>query len=243
MTLYIGDKPVGLYKVVEKKVPKTKFGVSVDAWIGDVDENGVLNKTTWTGALDFAGVKQIPHYALAYMFYSRSNLTGVYFSSLQSVSSQGLYYAFHSCTGLTSLDFSSLQSVDNSGMFYAFYGCSGLTNVDLSSLQSIEMSGLYYVFYNCSNLTSVDLSSLQSVAYYGLYAAFSGCKKLTTISFPSLTSVVSASFGASTYGYAFKDCTALTEIHFRADMQATIEAMTGYDTKWGATNATIYFDL
>ena len=35
----------------------------------------------------------------------------------------------------------------------------------------------------------------------------------------------------------------VSEIHFAAANQAAIEACDGYDTKWGATNATIYFDL
>jgi hypothetical protein len=42
---------------------------------------------------------------------------------------------------------------------------------------------------------------------------------------------------------AFQYCTGITEIHFRADAQATIEATSGYSDKFGATNATIYFDL
>lgn len=34
-----------------------------------------------------------------------------------------------------------------------------------------------------------------------------------------------------------------TEIHFGAKNQAAIEACEGYDKKWGATNATFFFDL
>jgi hypothetical protein len=84
---------------------------------------------------------------------------------------------------------------------------------------------------------------LQSIGDKGMQYAFQYCKLLTTISFPSLTDVQTNSFSSSTYDGAFRNCTALTEIHFRADMQATIEAMSQYANKWGATNATIYFDL
>ena len=66
---------------------------------------------------------------------------------------------------------------------------------------------------------------------------------MTTISFSALTSIESDAFGNTSPTYIFSGCTSLTEIHFRADMQATIEAMTGYANKWGASNATIYFDL
>jgi hypothetical protein len=59
------------------------------------------------------------------------------------------------------------------------------------------------------------------------------------VSFPKLTSI------GDTYAlyYPFLNCTKITEIHFRADMQATIEAQLSYSDKFGATNATIYFDL
>jgi hypothetical protein len=68
---------------------------------------------------------------------------------------------------------------------------------------------------------------------------------LTKISFPSLVSFASDSFclGATTTYMPFNQCLNLTEIHFRADVQSMVEAMTGYSKKWGATNATIYFDL
>ena len=197
---------------IGETVEKTKFGASVDTWIGDVDANGVLNRTTWKGALNFAGVKGIGY--------------------------SGLYYAFYKHTGITSVDLSSLQTVGSFGLQNAFYNCIGITSVDLSSLQSVNDSGLYSAFSFCTELTSVDLSSLQSVGSYGLYNTFDSCKKLTTMSFPSLTSVQSNSFT-----YTFDNCTALTEIHFRADMQATIEGLTGYSSKFGATNASIIFDL
>ena len=189
MGLYFGGKLVS--PVVTKEVAKTKFGASADTWIGDVDANGVLNKTTWKGALNFAGVKEI--------------------------GTKGLYYTFYELKGITSVDLSSLTTVGIDSMYYAFCHCTGITSVNLSSLQSVGDKGLAYAFYNC--------------------------KLLTAISFPSLTDVQTNSFGSSTYEGAFRNCAALTEIHFRADMQATIEAMSQYADKWGATNATIYFDL
>ena len=69
-------------------------------------------------------------------------------------------------------------------------------------------------------------------------SAFRNCEKLESISFPALTQVTSP-FN----NYTFNGCDALTEIHFRADAQTAIEAMTGYADKFGAPNATIYFDL
>jgi hypothetical protein len=218
--------------------PATKFGASVSTWLGDVDENGVLNRTTWTGALNFAGVKEIGDRAFLYMFRDLTGITGVDLSSVITIGLSSFETAFYGCTGITSVDLSSLQSVGNYGLSNAFYGCTGITSFDLSSLQSVGTNGLSRVFFNCTGITTVDLSSLQSVGVGGLQYAFNGCKKLTTMSFPSLTSVQSNSLSN-----AFSSCSALTEIHFRADMQATIEALTGYSSKFGATKATIYFSL
>ena len=189
--LYIGDSQGTPAIIKIEEVPKKKLGVSIDTFIGDVDENGTLLATTWTGALNFAGVTEIA----------------------------------------------------NDSLKYAFYGRLGITSVDLSSLQSVGVYGLSSAFQDCKGITSIDLSSLQSVETYGLSSAFRGCTGITSISFPSLTSVYSNSFGNISVTGAFRNCTALTKIHFRADMQATIEAMSQYADKWGANNATIYFDL
>lgn len=215
----------------------TKFGASLDTFFGDVVD-GVLNKTAWTGALNFAGVTEIGSNALYYAFYNNTRITSVDLSSIITIGYCGMEYTFNGCTGITSVDLSSLQSVSYSGMNAAFSGCRGITSLDLSSLQSVGNSGMLSAFNGCTGITSVDLSSLESVGQFSLNGAFSGCTGLTAISFPSLTSVDTSSFNK-----VFRNCTALTEIHFRADMQATIEAMTGYADKFGATNATIIFDL
>ena len=242
--LYIGDSQGTPAIIKIEEVPKKKFGVSIDTFIGDVDENGTLLATTWTGALNFAGVTKIANDSLKYAFYGRLGITSVDLSSLQSVGVYGLGSAFYGCTGITSIDLSSLQSMKDYGLSSAFRGCTGITtSIDLSSLQSVGVYGLSSAFQDCKGITSVDLSSLQSVETYGLSSAFQDCKGITSISFPSLTSVYSNSFGNISFTGAFRNCTALTKIHFRADMQATIEAMSQYADKWGANNATIYFDL
>ena len=81
------------------------------------------------------------------------------------------------------------------------------------NITSIETRGLYYAFYNCSGLTG-------------------------SISFPQLTSI-----GNDGLASAFDGCDGITELHFRADMQSIIESQSGYSDNFGATNATIYFDL
>jgi hypothetical protein len=98
-------------------------------------------------------------------------------------------------------------------------------------------------FSNCK-MEKINLDGLERLSDGHLNGAFEGCRELTKISFPSLTSVGVYGF-SNTQGsaFAFNGCTKLTEFHFRADMKERIEAMAGYSSKFGAANATIYFDL
>jgi hypothetical protein len=171
-------------------------------------------------------------------YFNGCNVVGtVSFANLVTVEKYGLREAFYNCVGITSVNFDSLVTVGQGGLNYAFYKCA-LTELDLKSLTTINSSGLSNAFYANKNLTVVNVNSLATVGASGLSGTFTGCTSLTTISFPALTSVQPNSFTN-----AFSACTGLKEIHFRADMQGTIEGLTGYSAKFGATNATIYFDL
>ena len=176
-------------------------------------------------------------------FTDCKSLTSISFPKLPKASGYNvLGYMCQGCSSLTSVDFSNLTTVDGSNvMSNMFQGCSSLTSVDFSSLVTATGSScLYYLFYGCSSLISVDFSNLTTVTgSSSLGSAFMNCTSLPKISFPSLTTFDSNSFSSMT----FYNCSALTEIHFRADVQSQIEATNGYSTKWGATNATIYFDL
>lgn len=170
-------------------VEKTKFGASVDTWLGDVDENGVLQQSTAQTALNFAGVKEIGDYGLRNAFVNNTHITSADFSSVTKISANGLYNAF-----------------------------------------------------NGSSLSSIIFSSLTTIGDGAFMLAFNNCKQMTTISFPALVNVATDGFGGLSYNTAFR-LSDIKEIHFRADMQTTIEAMSQYANKWGATLATIYFDL
>lgn len=67
---------------------------------------------------------------------------------------------------------------------------------------------------------------------------FFGNRDITLVSFPSLTTVEQQSITT-----IFQSCDNLTEIHFKTSIKSIIEGLDGYSSKFGATNATIYFDL
>ena len=222
----------------------TQFGLTAEQMLGTVDSDGNLTMPTLP-SITFTGVKSIPSRVFWYKFYSSDFEDGasVSFPDLTSVGDSGMSYCFYSCTSLTSVDLSGLTTVDSNGLDYCFAYCYSLTSVDLSGLTTVGDRGLDRCFYSCTSLTSVSFPDLTSVGDSGMSYCFYNCGALANISFPSLTSVQTNSFGTASYNYCFRNCTALTEIHFRADAQTAIEAMTGYADKWGAENASIYWDL
>lgn len=265
MGVYLGNKPVGVSKVVVRQVAKTKYGISIDNLLGDVDANGVLQSPSAPFEIKAVGVKVIGAYTMQYKFRGLSNLTSADFSSVETIEAYGLYYAMPD-SGVVSVDFSNLKVVNNRGLYGAFtgsavetaifsnletiseYGCyeifrnTRLKTIGLHKLVSVATNGLYNAF-DSSTLESIDLPALTTLGSYAFRGAFADTE-IKSISFPALTSVQANSFGTSSSStQAFRNCTELTEIHFRADMQATIEALSGYANRFGATNATIYFDL
>ena len=222
----------------------TQFGLTAEQMLGTLDGEGNLTYPTLP-SITFTGLKSIPTNGFYYKFYRRNFETGatVSFPDLTNIAASSMQNCFSNCASLTNVDLSALTTVDNNGMNNCFSSCNSLTSVDLSALTTVGSYGLALCFGYCNSLTSVDLSALTTVDNSGMQSCFSGCSSLTTISFSSLINVSTDSFGTGTYNYCFYNCTALTEIHFRADAQTAIEAMTGYADKWGATSSTIYFDL
>ena len=172
-------------------------------------------------------------------FYWVNNDEIIYLPARYTVDSEGNAI----CTHTFSLDhvFDECTRVADYGLFFAFSGCTDITgNVSFPKLTSVGYFGLQAVFQGCAGITgSISFPKLTSIDYCGLYYTFSGCTGITgSVSFPKLTSI-----GTRGLYYAFDGCTGITEIHFSADAQSTVEATGGYETKFGASNATIYFDL
>jgi surface protein len=159
------------------------------------------------------------------MFSGCNQLVTVEFDSLETLAG---YYCcqgmFNNCTALETINFPNLKTIGKSVT-------SGTRGGECSSM-----------FSSCTKLANIYFPKLENILGDSSPCAsmFSNCTTLTSISFPSLINIeYPNAFGTT----IFSSCKNLLEIHFRTDMQATVEAMTGYDSKWGATNATIYFDL
>ena len=322
-----GYTGLGKVTVDVKAEPVPKYGATVDTFLGDVDENGVLLAPTTLVDLDFSGIKSV---VLSSRFSSLPSIRSVNMSDIITIVGQCCDNTFAWCNQLVSARLDNLETIQGasscSGMFngcsllseinigklrqigdanrptnlghdscrimfqgckrlkvvdlgnleyiysgsscsYMFNDCSGLENINLSKLkvihggnaceymfgdcamQTVDLSSLetingfhicYYMFHDAKKLQSINLSNLRSVTGGQAFGYFCSGTAITTFSFPSLTEVTTA----TAFQYAFNGCNTLTEIHFRADMQATIEALTDYSKKFGApSTCTIYFDL
>lgn len=201
--------------------PATKFGVSIDNLLGNVDENGVLQFPTELFVFDGSGIKDFGHRTMFYKFYYNDSLTSVSFPDLETISQNyTCSNAFESCWRLTNTGLQNLKTISGSGTCTGMYKeCSALTSTGLDNLESITgNAACQTMFYSCAGLVRVD--------------------------FPKLTVVSDTNaMGKNTATGMFRNCTNLAEMHFRADAQTLIESLAGYATKFGATNCTIYFDL
>lgn len=216
---------------------------TISAWYG-------LSYFAYRGRVTRVSFPALKRLEMSYVFNSGFRVCGaletIEFPLLENTHTAGFSSAFSS-SGLETFEFPSLQTVEDQGLSGAFDSCLKLQTAKLPSLKTVESSGMKGAFSGCVELKEVDISSLSSVGAQGMASCFqvpsSKPGVLERIDFPALVDVDSTAFGTAASSYIFRHRTTLEEIHFRADMQATIEAMSGYADKWGATNATIYFDL
>ena len=183
-------------------------------------------------------------YSLSYSFKKCIALQKVHWKVKEITA--GVVECFSGCRELKETGLDDLEEISGGAQFNDMYaGCTSLTETGLTNLMYISKGSVYSaggaIFNGCTGLLKGGLDNLIGSC---LVSVFSGCTGLTKEYFPMLTDVYKGSFkGISSSSYAFYGCKNITELHFRADMQATIESCTGYSSKFGATNATIYFDL
>lgn len=265
MTVYLGKNPVGVGRIVEKKVAKTKFGCSVDNFIGDVDADGNYNPSMESFEVNLAGVKSVPIQGLWYRF-AGTNISKFIANDLLSIVAQGFSYCFVFCRNLTEASFDAIEEIsDNACFSYCFQNTSKLDKISFKKLKKINSDNTFnYAFSGTkysgdysevfpeleevSGTNALNFQATNSVQYF-----FPKLKKIIGHS-----SKINAIFGSAYKSgiiYKLPSVTEITgyvwnigssyagEIHFAAANQAAIEACEGYSYKWGFAGATIYFDL
>lgn len=285
MVLYIGDKPVGLMKVVKdtKYIDKTKFGVSIDNLLGNVDADGEYVPDTTPFTFDATSIVDVPNTTsggndyFAYKFYYNKGLTGtIDLSNMTGVSgSPRLEYTFSGTNIQKVITPRPFTDASRRARFdYTFGDCKSLKEIVFSDpIIGGYGHACFYLLFRSGKFADaqINFGDIVKLDWYGLYGAFRFCElpdeiRLTSLTeiadtnafrltfaeikaggkrfyFPALTIIASNAFGAGASNATWYKSTGVEEIHFRADMQTTIESMYGYSSKFGATNCTIYYDL
>ena len=196
----------------------SKFGATINTFLGDVDANGVLQLPTEQSDLVFTGVKNIATNGLYYKF-AYSKVKSVLFSDLEeAINSDCLLYAFYN-SEIKTASFPKLTTIDYAGRMF---GDSSLESVSMPYLTTViggsTNRGLYYAFYG-TDITELDLPNLTTITgdRYGLNSFCSDCNKLETVRFTKLETIPTrSSAGFSNFYNAFNDCIALEDIYFNA---------------------------
>lgn len=264
MTLYIGDKPVGLMKVVKdtKYIDKTKYGVSIDNILGDVDENGVLQVASVTATtMDLTGVKTLPEqYFTHYFQYDRVKVEHFYAPDLEDMTYlEECSYMFYYNKAIKTAVF-GYKEVARQGFEYAFYSTSCVARFPRLKI----INGAFAFDRAFSQMlipfeeTFPVLEEVSGNRVFGYIGITNIDKKITIPSLIKIVGATSSTYatfnGISSPKFYLPKCTTLegnyifpsstTEIHFAAENQAAIEASAGYASKWGAgSSCTIFYDL
>ena len=249
-------------------VEKTKFGVGIDNFLGDVDADGnyIIPSTALDCNLD--GVKTIPSMAFAYKFCRIEDVV-LEANDVIEVGSFAFLQAFSSPQALRInilMSFDSLETINAPYVFSkmldnrpnstkidilfkklkivngdnVFSSFAPTANIDIGSVfpELEEISG-NYVFEKCFNFTGTQ--NLQKVK------KITGTKATYNTTFGSFyvkDTVWNFPSATEFTGYIWNVSASYPgEIHFAAANQAAIEACDGYANKWGFAGATIYFDL
>lgn len=198
-----------------------KYGANASTFLGDVDENGILQLPTEQSDLVFTGVKDIVDYGLRWKF-AYSKIKSVSFPNLITISGS------NGCNNM-------------------LLGCTALTDVLLSNLTTISSErGCNNMFYNCTALTSVSLPSLTTISgNYGCANMFYGCTALTDVYFPALTTTSFGSVINQFSGIMSSTGTEVTHtLHFPSNLQSTIQDLDGYPLFGGTSGYVVLaFDL
>lgn len=220
---------------------------TIDVSSATAIKNDVFNGCTSLQTINASSATEIGNYT----FYGCTSLQTVDVSSITTIGNN----AFRSCTSLQTIDISTATTIDG----YAFMDCTALTSIDISSVVDVG----YETFYGCNNLvetvgtpgvftipdtlttTRGDFLCLRNGQTPHLTTVVVGTGLTTTTDwmFGRQTALQSVTFNGvmtSIHSNTFINCTqsGLT-IYFPNMTTAQVSALSGYSSKWGATNATI----
>lgn len=231
-------------KITGTGAASSKYGISLDNIIGNVNSSNVLQLPTGGNVdLTLTTFVNVASYGLQYVFYRSAAIRSVVFQSLTTMSgSSGVSYTFSTCTNLTDASCPNLTSVSGgSGFAYCFNGCTKLETALFPKLQTITgTSAFSNAFYGCTKLATIDFSKVTTIGnsgatstnYRHFYNAFYNCNLLTDIEFPELTAIYC---NGTSNAYGSFNGNNKVEI-FRFPKLTTISKTSGYSNATAAKN-------
>ena len=192
---------------------KRKYGVTIDAILGDVDSDGKLVLPTTPHDVVLTGVKTVGSGGLRYKFYH---------AAINSVSAPDLEEL--------------LTSFSCESAFYA----AGVKSISFPKLKTIKYSSVMHWMFRECDLTTAEFPVLEEISGDQCMAGlFYNNTNLTTVSFPALSNVGSV---VTQFKDMLKNCSDVT-VHFPAAMETTMQAWDDVVAGFGGTNTTVLFDL
>lgn len=192
---------------------KKKYGVTIDAMLGNLSSDAILQLPNVHDDVVLKGVVKIASQALMNKFYN---------------------------TGVQSFSAPDLTRIDTaSACENAFYNAS-VSSISLPKLKVIGGGrSMYRMFYGCP-LTTVEFPEVTTVGGgYCCQGMFENCVQLTTLSFLKLNNL----YGVTTqFTDMLKSCTDVT-VHFPAAMETEMQDRADVQAGFGGTNTTVLFDL
>lgn len=227
-----GSYDVTEYATAEVNVPTsggatTKFGVSIDNLLGDVDANGVYVKPTEPFVFDGTGIKGISvNDTLAYAFYQNRGLIKLLLPDLILNNNINAFISMaQGAVNLVETNLGNSQECYGSFLFQrAFKGCSSLTTV-VGMNNWTRIYGDYAcegMFSGCRSITSTGLNNLTIIeSNSACMNMYEGCTGLTSTGLNNLTTIN----GNSACQYMFSDATNITDTGLQS-----LETITGVGT-------------
>lgn len=254
-------------------VNKKKFGVTIDDLIGDVNENGeYVFSSSNNFDFVLTGVRVLKYNDFTRTFLNNKSIKSFKLPDLETVSSSCLESVCegssitefiiggpvketnfsdkicYNAPNLEKVDFGHVESLGLSDHYYWFGACKKLKRSGLRFVKRWSSYGpnatatIMWRAYQGAGVEEIECDCLEQVYGYA-QNTFNGCP-IKSAYFPMLHDLNHAnSLGNNTSNGIFQACDSLLDIHFRKNMQSTIETQTAYTVKFGAKNATIYFDL
>lgn len=259
MVVYLGTKPVGVNKVVEKKVAKVKYGVSIDNLLGEVDANGNYVLPTAGATLDLSGIKTVGDYAFQFYAAGKSAITELLANDLVKAGNLSFASFADSNSNFKRVVADALVEV-TTGSFQNSFDDATLESASFRSIKRIIGNSAFSGAFTKSNL---DLDEVfPNLEYISGNSAVGNIIKSSTSARATIrlskvqTIIGASSYTNATFGTVYADiylpsCTHVEKyicytnrnntLHFAVANQAAIEACDGYSYKFGAKE--IYFDL